>query len=156
MQGINGTVTESIETEILKIRKKLGWYIDLESPGEKGYSKPLVLGGIIFFTTFLPPDGSSASTCSVGGEGSGRLYAIDILTGGAAVDLDDQIPDDEEATTLSKSHRYEKLGEGIPTDVNAIVSDEGYMTPQTGTRGGAHKADIIFRLPQGQQYWIEE
>ncbi len=144
------------KTERLKVRKKLGWYIDLEGDGEKGYSKPLVLGGIIFFTTFLPPSGNSASTCSVGGEGYGRLYAIDILTGGAKVDLDDQIPDDEEAATLSKQHRFERLGEGIPTDAAAVISDEGFMTPQTGTGGGAHQANIIFRIPQGQQYWIEE
>lgn len=41
-----------------------GWYVDLTTPKERVSSPPLVLGGLVFFLTFIPDD----DACSAGGE----------------------------------------------------------------------------------------
>jgi type IV pilus assembly protein PilY1 len=64
-----------------------GWYIRLESSGEKVVSSPRVYGGVVYFTTYTPSDGSglipgdpcAASTV----RGVSRLYVLDYKTGGA-------------------------------------------------------------------------
>jgi type IV pilus assembly protein PilY1 len=40
-----------------------GWYVDLEAPGERVSSPPLVMRGLVFFLTFVPEE----DPCSAGG-----------------------------------------------------------------------------------------
>ena len=47
--------------------------MDLTTPGEKVLGKPLVAGGLVFFTTYVP----QASTCGAGGEG--YVYVVDYM-----------------------------------------------------------------------------
>jgi type IV pilus assembly protein PilY1 len=47
---------------------------DLTEPGEKVIGKPLIAGGIVFFTTFKPTSGDA---CQPGG--SAYLYAFDYM-----------------------------------------------------------------------------
>ena len=57
-----------------------GWYFNLENgsdPSERVINRPTILGGIIFFTTFLP----DSDVCSYGG--SSNLYALNYITGTA-------------------------------------------------------------------------
>ncbi|SFD24689.1 pilus assembly protein [Pseudoalteromonas denitrificans] len=72
-----------------------GWLYKL-SAGEKSLSKPVVAGGVAYFSTFSP--GSDAENqCSVSG-GNGGLYAFHLLYGTIANDIKklnigDSIPD---------------------------------------------------------------
>jgi len=58
---------------------------DLQQPGERMVGKPLIAGGVVFFTTFVPsglttPTGTTISTsCQAGG--NGYLYAFDYCCG---------------------------------------------------------------------------
>ena len=53
------------------------WYCvyDLMQPGERVIGKPLIAGGIVFFTTFTPTVTTGADVCQAGG--TGYLYAFD-------------------------------------------------------------------------------
>ena len=46
---------------------------------------PVVLGGKLFFTTYLPEASSGACEAQ---EGGGRLYAVDVLSGKAVINFD--------------------------------------------------------------------
>ena len=52
-----------------------GWYVDLTEPGERVSSPPLVLGGLVFFLTFIPDD----DPCNAGG--TTYLYYREFDTG---------------------------------------------------------------------------
>lgn len=62
------------------IQTKHGWYTTLPTAGERAVVSPTLLGGIVFFPTFVP----SADICTA--SGSGYLYALFYLTGSAYKD----------------------------------------------------------------------
>ncbi len=81
----------------MKLSLKSGWKYKLRS-GEKSLSKATVLGGIAYFTTFVPAGGGATGLqCSVTG-GGGFLYAFHLHYGAkyytdTHVSLGDHIPD---------------------------------------------------------------
>jgi len=58
-------------------REKDGWMRSLPAPKERSLTKPMLLGGLTLFTTYIP----SQETCSFGGES--YLYALYFETGTA-------------------------------------------------------------------------
>lgn len=71
-----------------------GWRRQITDPldGEKVVGGALIIGGVAFFTTYIPRD-SGDSVC-IPSAGRGRIYALGIGSGGAVIDLDgDGIPD---------------------------------------------------------------
>jgi type IV pilus assembly protein PilY1 len=62
-----------------------GWKLDLTADGEKALSRALTIAGKLFFTTFSPVADIVGCGFSAG---AGRLYAIDMLEGGAIHDFD--------------------------------------------------------------------
>lgn len=56
-----------------------GYRLKLKNKGEKLFSAPLSLGGVVSFSTFVPPDPSDPSnSLCVPQEGAGRLYSISL------------------------------------------------------------------------------
>ncbi len=146
-----GTLTGvPLQTEIDNIKTKKGWYIDLKESaapswiGEKGLAKTSVFGGVLFATTYTPTTASSA-VCAEPAEGTGRLYALDYLSGTAVFDFSgDGTPD-----------RQYQVGGGIPSEV-VVVIREGGVTTLVGTSGGAARPNINLSLPRYNTYWYEE
>jgi type IV pilus assembly protein PilY1 len=103
-----------------------GWVIKLEAvEGEKILSTPITLGGIVFFTTYQPPDGSSAG-CGPS-EGSGALGAVKLQDASAAFDFDKTnttTGGDGTVHELQVEDRYKSIGDGIPADVISIGLDK--------------------------------
>ncbi|MGQ9464297.1 MAG: pilus assembly protein [bacterium] len=69
---------------------KRGWFIRFDNPpGERVITTPVVLGGSVIFTTFIPTDttgGATGPDLCIGGSGgpsSGNLWAVYYLTGTA-------------------------------------------------------------------------
>jgi type IV pilus assembly protein PilY1 len=62
-----------------------GWRLDLTDNGEKALSRSLTIAGRLYFTTFTPAP--VQEVCSFT-PGTGRLYVMDLLTGGAVIDFD--------------------------------------------------------------------
>ncbi len=61
---------------------KQGWYIQMPGAGEKVLSDSTVFGGILYFTSYLPPTGSDPCSLS----GTSNLYGLNYITGGGALD----------------------------------------------------------------------
>jgi type IV pilus assembly protein PilY1 len=92
-----------------------GWKMNLAGSGERALSKPRVLGGTVFFSSFTPnPD-----YCSMGG--AGEFYALYFITGTAH--YDPIIGETESHESLKSA----SLGKGLPASLGIHV----------GTRDGA-------------------
>lgn len=98
------TTPPSSESENIAFGKKLGWYFDFKSRGEKSLTAGLIVDGKVFFTSYVPPTETVSDTlCSVSGEG--RLYPFDLHKG---------------TRTLSNAEYYE-LGERVPDTPQIVV-----------------------------------
>ncbi len=91
-----------------------GWYIRLvddsgNAVGEKVLAESTVFYKVFYITTFTPND----DPCMPGGEG--KLYALSYLTGGAAMDFDDDDTNDRSVI----------IGGGIPSKPVMIIRDSG-------------------------------
>ena len=91
-----------------------GWYIRLvddsgNAVGEKVLAESTVFYKVFYITTFTPND----DPCMPGGEG--KLYALSYLTGGAAMDFDDDDTNDRSVI----------VGGGIPSKPVMIIRDGG-------------------------------
>jgi type IV pilus assembly protein PilY1 len=97
----------------------LGWKLGLIAYEEKSLSTPLTIGGVVFFTTFIPPGGTAvdAGVCTPP-EGSGRLYRVSLATGNPLTNRDRPIDEQEPG---SPDERFDILDSaGIPAEVVAI------------------------------------
>jgi hypothetical protein len=91
-----------------------GWYIRLvdgsdTAVGEKALAESTVFYKVFYITTFTPND----DPCMPGGES--RLYALSYLTGGAAMDFDDDDTNDRSVI----------IGGGIPSKPVMVIRDSG-------------------------------
>lgn len=130
------------------LRSGRGWYLNLETaPGEKALAAPITLAGKLFVTTFSPV--SSSESCAVN-EGQGRLYALDLLTGGAALDFDGG-----RDRPLTRRDRSRLLGAGIPSAALPIFQESG-ISLLIGGSGGAIRVDPGIDLPRKRTYWLQQ
>ncbi len=150
---IQGSDTDkSVAIENLQDSK--GWYLNLQEAGEKGLASPLVFYGKVFFTTFIPPAQTvNEDTCSIN-EGKSRLYVLDLLTGGAALNLDKK-GDDSDLTT---SDRFLQLS-GLVSDLVAMFTESGQIR-MLGNLGDAPELPSMdFGLPWlklDPTFWMQE
>jgi hypothetical protein len=91
-----------------------GWYIRMvddsdNAVGEKVLAESTVFYKVFYITTFTPND----DLCMPGGEG--KLYALSYLTGGAAMDFDDDDTNDRSVI----------VGGGIPSKPVMIIREGG-------------------------------
>ncbi len=163
--GDGGTVNLEESEELTN---SLGWYVEFKESsgaylGEKGLASPIVMEGKVFFTTYVPAERDTeydADACTlISAEGYGRLYALDILTGEAALNLNeenDETMTDEEGNesteeVMGRTDRMEELGEGIPPAAQGVYQKKGITLLV-----GKHRVDNIFQLPRSQVYWVQE
>ena len=100
----------------------LGWRIDLEESGEKNLASPLILGGSIIFTTYIPPSGTS-NQCGAE-EGNGAIYGIR-LQDATAVSNRVVANDNDGGGELQKEDRVEWLNSGgIPSEVVVLAIND--------------------------------
>jgi type IV pilus assembly protein PilY1 len=96
----------------------LGWYLTLTG-GERVISRPLAVGGLVDFLTYLP----DSNLCSYGG--SSYLYAVDYLKGIAPTNVAIRSPETTDGqTTMSTTVTIRKgirLGPGAPPTGEAIT-----------------------------------
>ncbi len=124
---------------------------NVESPdGEKGFGAPVVIRGVLIFTTFAP-DPVIDNPCE-SGLGEGRVFALDYLTGeqalvripGAANLL--QGSDEQNADTAGKT-----VAQGMPTPAQLTFGARGSVIltlafTGSATAGGANF--LVMELPQ--------
>jgi type IV pilus assembly protein PilY1 len=156
-----GTLTgAALQTEIdNNVKSSKGWYFDLKEAnnvaltnglttkwvGEKVLAKTLIFNGVLFFTTFIPANDSTAANTCQANEGEGRYYEVNLLTGAPMYDLTGD-------TTLD---RFGIAGGGIPSEVIIVIRDGG-VTGLVGTSGGAKQVDPGSPDSRKRTYWYDE
>lgn len=129
----------------------LGWYLDFDlsgTDGEKGLSAPTAVAGTVIFTTYVP-EASGGGICDAA-EGSGRAFALGILSAAPTLDWDG-----DGNTTNDAGDVFQELGAGIPSEAVPIFTEEG-VTLLVGTGGGAENLGKVAGLPRFRTYWYEE
>ncbi len=92
-----------------------GWYLTLETPGEKVLERSLTFNNAVLFTTYLPP-GSGGAVCDAA-IGKSRLYAVKIIDGNPFID--------NSGDGLDKADRYTVLDQGgISPPPQPVFNDE--------------------------------
>ncbi len=105
-----------------------GWRVQLLGAGEKVMSEPIVFGGGVYFTTFMPT--TSANPCDLGG--TGKLYGLNYLTA---------------AGTLTNNATNFTLGTGIPTSPIVSLRPDGTAADMYITISGGGGIDAkTFRI----------
>jgi len=94
-----------------------GWYFRLGAD-EKVLSSADVFNKVVFFSTFTP---TSTSACASGG-GEAKLYAVQMLTGYAAVDFSSGVA---LASTDASKTRSKTIGTGIPSKPVIVITESG-------------------------------
>jgi Tfp pilus tip-associated adhesin PilY1 len=128
-----------------------GWYIQLgKSAGrlEKVLAKPSVFNRLVYFTTYTYT--GTTSPCTVAGEG--RLYVVEYLSGGGALEVDDL--SDLAGTPSSRST---EIGAGIPSPPTISVNLKGKASVNVGTTSNQIFSDKIFSPSNTKEiiYWRE-
>lgn len=103
-----------------------GWFTSLPLTGERNLSRGTLIGGTLFFTTFVPvPEICTAS-------GNGFLYSLYYQTGGAYKEatLDTETVGDKKLAKKSIS-----LGTGLPSQMAVQIGSQG--TGASGTVSGS-------------------
>jgi type IV pilus assembly protein PilY1 len=141
---------EGVKTNIRNtLENDEGWFIGLEENlGEKVPAPALVLGGVAYYTTFTPRQGSFGDPCLLGGEGTASLYALNYLTGEAVYNYDTSSP------AVGRGDRSLTIGTAIPSGL-VIALLEGKLVGYIGVRGGILKPDIGSPSPIHRVYWRE-
>ncbi|HEB26446.1 MAG TPA: hypothetical protein ENI05_01540 [Porticoccus sp.] len=101
-----------------------GWKLSLGETGEKNLSIPLISGGNVNFTTYLPEGGEAEGECAAS-IGASRLYQVAVRDGSPDIHLHSHLQGD----ILQASDRYLDLASGIDGGVTAV-------SPSTGLAGG--------------------
>ncbi|MBI5580893.1 MAG: hypothetical protein HY895_17210 [Deltaproteobacteria bacterium] len=152
-----GTDEEKTQVkDALEIGK--GWYIRLNDDGEKVVAAPRVYGGVVYFTTYTPSDGSgldpddpcAASTV----RGIARLYAVNYKTGASVHEFSTVVETDGSGNTvgLGKEDRALAVGTAIPSAaVIAILGGGARLF--IGIEGGIVSLPTIATQDMFRYYW---
>lgn len=164
-----GGSTGTKQQAVAELSDRKGWYIWLqESPnpiwtgtdaigiaasgatrpwiGEKGLSKTVIFGGIVYATTYVPANEDTAdfSSCSAN-EGVGYVYALDLFDATAKIDFSGT-PDPD---------RRGELGGGIPTELVTVIREDGTIG-LVGSSGGAVKVKVKDVSKAEKTFWYVE
>ena len=107
--------TVANELAVEEFADSQGWYISLNSGGEKVLASPLILDYQVIFTTYLPAT-ASESECAPP-TGNSRAYLVELINGNSVIDLN------QDGTQLHED-RYAQLKQtGIAPDTKILIED---------------------------------
>jgi type IV pilus assembly protein PilY1 len=130
LAGVNtfsGTSNTSISGVV---QNKQGWFVTYPIAGERALSSPTILGGTVFFTTFIPIN----DLCTA--SGSGNLYALFYLTGSAY--KQSTIGTTSGGADVARSI---SLGTGLPSQMAVQIGAQG-----SGSSGASSSAGCAGRV----------
>ncbi len=156
-----GTLTGSSLTDEInnKVKSSQGWFIDLKEAssitltnglttswvGEKSLARTVIYAGVIYVTTFVPANDSTAQNTCQANEGEGRYYALNYLNATPVYDLNND----------GAIERSTVVGGGIPSEVIVVIRDSG-VTGLVGVSGGATQTKVKDKVTIFKTYWYEE
>lgn len=113
-----------------KVDSKDGWQVKFSHSGERSYVKPLVLGGIVAWATYVP----STDLCSP--EGKSYVYAVYYETGTA---YKNYVFIEEKTSKPDTVGSWKFLGEGSPSSLVGTITARGTAKGYAQTSTGAIK-----------------
>lgn len=130
---------QSYVTETMNHSSNKGWYLRFVEPdgsevGEQIVSSPIIFGGVVYFSTYIPEPPSGTNTiadpcANPGAKGSGYLYAIGARFGEAVIPSFNPSGPDNKPVPLDRRRKIE--GKGIPPEP-VLVVHEGKPTIVVG------------------------
>ncbi len=130
--GTSISTVAELGSNIQSTQNLNGWFTTLPTSGERALSSPTILGGTVFFTTFVP----TADICVA--TGSGNLYALYYLTG-------TPYSSSTIGTTVSGGStmigRSIALGTGLPSQMAVQVGAQG-----SGSSGASSNSGCVGRV----------
>ena len=150
----NGTIDKTFGEVISDARTAGGWRLQFEDVGERSSYQPVVLGGIVAFTTYIP----STDVCDF--EGRSNLYALYYLTGTAysssVIGLGGNY---QEVGGTNKQEVLKKvdLGTGVGTAPTVHIGADSKVMIQSST-GAIITVDQVTanNVKSGLRAWKEE
>jgi len=149
----DGQSDADYDTELDNLEKMnfTGWYLQLETAGEKILGKTVTFNNSILFSSYIPV--STTNVCQAA-QGSGRVYVINLENGKAVLDLNDN------ATLEYKEDRYKTLKHGGIPPAPSILIPPGESPPIVliGTENPFDREELVDLAPEeGVQgtYWRE-
>ena len=142
--GLTNPTVGSVEYILKQLRENDGWFIRLnESAGEKVLSSPTVFNKVLYVTTFLPTGSAVVDACQPANLGSSNTYALNYMTGEAALDYDlsnnsfstDNKRANMGGAVLLRSDRKKGIGQGIASGVVVVISNTGKANVVVGSSG---------------------
>ncbi|WP_299876458.1 PilC/PilY family type IV pilus protein [uncultured Cocleimonas sp.] len=140
---LNVSLTGSSQVDSIKDANKRGWVVNFADAGEKVLGGALTVDGGVIFTTLVPEvitNNSLIDQCAAPATQS-RLYAIDLLTGGAILDLNgDGVVTADDIGELQGTEILNKVQIVYnPPVITEETSDDG---EPTGDKSCTHPVDI--------------
>lgn len=162
----------TVETTLNALKVSKGWFTKLKEGlsddaanptgwiGEKMYSQPVVIGGKLFYTTFVPPtvaDMQSAANPNIcrPALGRGRIYARDLLTGSsifAQWNTKDSTKNPDNSAALTKDDVYREDNGPPPSEIGIDVRPDDIIV---ASQSPLKAAPAGTGLPRGRIYWYE-
>lgn len=118
-----------------------GWYKPLDAVGEKVLASSITVNNQVAFTTYRPE--ASTELCSPA-IGSGSVYLLDIVSGQAVADLDED--DDIDGNDDS----YQLKHPGLPPPIVPIITEKN----ESGL-AGPEEVDLDFGRMTQRTYWSD-
>lgn len=154
--------SETRQQEILASLNSIsnyGWIVQLSTnTGEKILASPLILNKVAYYTSYAPNTTVAVDPCAPGNLGISRLYALNYLTGEAALNFQtsndgstvaNERALDKEGKVLLTSDRVVTLGSGIPSGLTVIIPETGEVGILVTSGSGVRKEDPKWkRRPQ--------
>ena len=119
--------------------------------GEKGFGVPVVINRVLIFTTYFPKVGSSDPCTS--GTGLGRIFALDFITGAAALSRIPGVTNSDllKGTSVQKEGAAgSTVAEGMPTPAQLTFGARGSVLMSVAFTGGPVAGGsqfIVWELP---------
>jgi len=126
---------------------KKGWFIVLEK-GEKVLARPMVYNRIVYFTTYTD---TGTDPCKVAG--TGKLYSVEYLSGGGALNFSDGTY----ATGTVSGRSVVTTGSGLPSAPVITINTKGVASVIVGTVSGQIMSKNAFSPARDNEilYWRE-
>jgi type IV pilus assembly protein PilY1 len=135
------TAADNYEDELEDFKAAKGWLIELKEStgwiGEKSLAKTVVFGGILYVTTYTPPQ--AGATCGTPAEGTGKYFALKLWNA---------------TGYLESGQRTKPAGGGIPSEL-VVVIREGGNSGLIGSSGGAARVKVE-ETPPKRTFWYQE
>lgn len=136
--GVTGvtTFTGSGTTSLIGlVQSKDGWYTTLSAARERVLVNPTLVGGIVFFPTFIPNDDICSSS------GTSNLYALFYLTGSAYTE---SIIGTTAAGSNQTVNRSMSLGSGLAAQMAIQLGGQGSGSGGSGNGSGCQGGAMGF------------